>query len=175
MEYVLIWAVLSALVGAAIGNSKGRAAAGAAWGLFLGPLGWLVMAMVPDVRVKCPDCGGEVVPGARKCKNCGSMLRPAIVHTPTPRSHIVEHTKEYAALAEWMRQHGFNPRDTAATTMEQKADSHYLTNDYQWYEGSYNGSPIFFVLIKIDHRNQIEVIPCQSGEIRLRTDPASNG
>ena len=79
MEYILSWVAVGALVGAAIGQSNGRAAAGAAWGVFLGPVGRLVMAIVPDVRAKCPDCGGEVVPGARKCKNCGSMLLPPIV------------------------------------------------------------------------------------------------
>jgi hypothetical protein len=80
MEYLtddmtlLIWCVLGALVGAAIGNSKGRAAAGAAWGIFLGPIGWLIIAIAPDTRLKCPECGGVIVKGARKCKNCGSDL-----------------------------------------------------------------------------------------------------
>jgi hypothetical protein len=74
MEYVLVWVALGALVGAAIGKSKGRALAGAAWGIFLGPIGWIVMAIVPDVRIKCPFCGGEIVAGAIKCKNCGSDL-----------------------------------------------------------------------------------------------------
>ncbi len=81
---------------------------------------------------------------------------------PTPGSHIVEHTKEFAALTEWMGQHGFKPSATALA-MEQKADPDYLAKDYQWYEGSYNGSPTFFVLIKIDHRNKIEVVTGRSG------------
>jgi hypothetical protein len=81
---------------------------------------------------------------------------------PTPGSHIVQHTKEFAALTEWMGQHGFKPRATAAW-MEQKHDPDYLAKDYQFYEGSYNGSPIFFVLIKIDHRNQIDVGTGRSG------------
>ena len=81
---------------------------------------------------------------------------------PTPGSHIVEHTKEFAALTDWMGQRGFKPRDTAAA-MEQKADPDYLAKDYQWYDGSYDGSPIFFVLIKIDHRGEIEVVEGRSG------------
>lgn len=74
MEYLpLIW-VLCSFIGAAIGQSKGRALAGAAWGLFAGPLGCLIIAIAPDTRLKCPECGGEIVKGARKCKNCGSAL-----------------------------------------------------------------------------------------------------
>jgi hypothetical protein len=81
---------------------------------------------------------------------------------PTPGSHVVEHIKEFAALTGWMHQHGSEPRATAAA-MEQKADPDYLSKDYQWYEGSFDGSPTFFVLIKIDHTNQIEVITSRSG------------
>jgi hypothetical protein len=68
---------LGALVGAAIGNSKGQAAAGAAWGFFLGPIGWLIIAFSPDTRLKCPECGGVIVKGARRCKNCGVILPPS--------------------------------------------------------------------------------------------------
>jgi hypothetical protein len=81
MEYLmsdaipfLLFCALGALVGAAIGSSKGRAFAGAAWGIFLGPIGWLIIALAPDTRLKCPECGGAIVKGARKCKNCGSDL-----------------------------------------------------------------------------------------------------
>ena len=75
--WFILWMTLGPLVGAAIGHSKGRALAGAAWGVFAGPLGWIIMLIAPDVRIKCPDCGGEVVKDARKCKNCGSFLNPA--------------------------------------------------------------------------------------------------
>lgn len=79
--------ILCSLIGAAIGQSKGRALAGAAWGLFAGPIGCLVIAIAPDVRVKCPECGGEVTREARRCKNCGSILLTA---NPEQKSKTIE-------------------------------------------------------------------------------------
>jgi hypothetical protein len=82
--------------------------------------------------------------------------------TPTLGSHIVDHKNEFAAFTEWMTSQGFKPRDTAAALV-QKADPEYLARDYQWYEGSYNGSPPFSVLIEIDHRNQLLVSTFRPG------------
>ena len=65
---------LSAVVGGMIGQAKGQAGAGVALGLLLGPIGWLVVFLQSDPRPRCPLCGGVIVPGARKCKNCGSDL-----------------------------------------------------------------------------------------------------
>ena len=73
MEFLFIWAIM-ALVGYLIGKSKSRPTAGFIWGLLLGPIGWLIIAIGPDMGPKCPECKGDVVPGARKCKNCGSDL-----------------------------------------------------------------------------------------------------
>jgi hypothetical protein len=73
MIYLLCW-LISPVVGAIIGNALGRPGAGAIWGLLLGPLGWLLMVAVPHMRPKCPECGGVVVSGVRRCKNCGSEL-----------------------------------------------------------------------------------------------------
>jgi hypothetical protein len=81
---------------------------------------------------------------------------------PTPGSHIANQKKEFAALTEWMTSQGFKPRDTAAALV-QKGDPEYLARDYQWYEGSYNGSPAFSVLIEIDHRDQLLVSTFRPG------------
>jgi hypothetical protein len=75
--FVEVWVVawlIAAVVGTSIGNAKGRPAANAIWGLLLGPIGWLVILIAPDVRPKCPDCGGSIVANARKCKNYGTLL-----------------------------------------------------------------------------------------------------
>ena len=72
---LIIWLVVGALVGALIGQAKGRPGAGTAFGLLLGPIGWLITALGPNLKPKCPFCGGEIVEGAIKCKNCGSDLR----------------------------------------------------------------------------------------------------
>jgi hypothetical protein len=66
--------IIGAVVGALIGQLKGRAGAGMFFGLLLGPIGWLIVAVGPNLMPKCPECGGVIVEGARKCKNCGSVL-----------------------------------------------------------------------------------------------------
>jgi hypothetical protein len=75
--WLLFWAIVGAAVGQAIGRSKGRPEAGLWWGLLLGVIGWIVVAIGPDLRPKCPECGGTVVAGARRCKNCGSDIERA--------------------------------------------------------------------------------------------------
>ena len=72
--YLSVGIVLDALLGLAIGNSKGRALAGFFFGMFLGPLGWLIIAIGPNNLPKCPECGGLIAPNANKCKNCGCSL-----------------------------------------------------------------------------------------------------
>jgi hypothetical protein len=78
MEYTItdfvIWAFFAALIGVLIGQSKGRAVDGLVLGVLLGPLGWLLIAVGPNKKPKCPDCGGVVVSGAKKCKNCGALI-----------------------------------------------------------------------------------------------------
>jgi predicted RNA-binding Zn-ribbon protein involved in translation (DUF1610 family) len=76
MEFFVFW-VLCIVVGALIGKRKGRADSGAIWSALLGPIGWLIVALQEDLGQKCPECGGTVVPGARKCKNCGSVITRA--------------------------------------------------------------------------------------------------
>jgi DNA-directed RNA polymerase subunit M/transcription elongation factor TFIIS len=76
MEFFVVW-VVCILVGALIGKSKGRADSGAIWSAVLGPIGWLIVALQEDLGQKCPECGGTVVPGARKCKHCGSVITRA--------------------------------------------------------------------------------------------------
>lgn len=72
--WILLWVLIGGLVGSAIGKAKGRPEAGAAWGVLLGVIGWLVIAAGPDMRPKCPECHGSVVAGAKRCMNCGVEL-----------------------------------------------------------------------------------------------------
>lgn len=75
--------VLFATVGYAIGDARGRWALGFWLGLLLGPIGWILTALLagpaqPENNdgplVKCPECLGEVPALARKCRHCGSVL-----------------------------------------------------------------------------------------------------
>lgn len=72
------WVILGALVGAAIGQKKNRVGAGFFFGLILGPIGWLIIAVGPDLAPKgqaCPHCGGAMVAGKTVCQHCGREVR----------------------------------------------------------------------------------------------------
>jgi len=71
----LFWVAVNLLVGALIGKSKGRLSAGILWSLLLGPIGWLIVAVGPNTKPKCPYCKDTIIPGAVKCRNCGSELK----------------------------------------------------------------------------------------------------
>jgi hypothetical protein len=73
MIYVICW-LMSAVVGVLIGSAKGRPAAGAFWGFVLGPIGWALVALLPDDRPKCPECLCALVIGAKKCGHCGTSV-----------------------------------------------------------------------------------------------------
>jgi hypothetical protein len=82
-------AVISAAIGAAIGEAKGRPGLGAVLSLLVGPIGWLVVAMLPSAQEAgplCPHCGGVTVSGAAVCKNCGRDLPPPlpVIAQPAP-------------------------------------------------------------------------------------------
>jgi hypothetical protein len=59
-------------VGVALGWSKGRRGDGAVLGLILGPVGWYMVSVAPDLR--CPECRRVAEEGARRCQHCGCQL-----------------------------------------------------------------------------------------------------
>ncbi len=99
MEIVVLWLLFSLVVGVAAG-SRGRSGVGwFALSLIITPLFGLILVLVlPNKRAKapeaavaaavaadavseathrrCPDCAEWVLRAARKCKHCGSALRP---------------------------------------------------------------------------------------------------
>lgn len=74
--------LILAYIGALIGSMKGHTTIGFFLGLLLGPIGLIIIAMHQDDRFKCPACGGSIVPGKPRCKNCGAQLA---ARTPVPR------------------------------------------------------------------------------------------
>jgi len=73
---VLAYCVPGALVGYFLGQLRGKPLRGAIAGSILGPLGWLIIVISPNIRPTCPYCKGYIVEGAQKCKNCGSNISP---------------------------------------------------------------------------------------------------
>lgn len=77
---VLLYFVLFGAIGMLIGGRKGRPIAGLLWAMVLGPIGWLLMALLPAASANtvkagsCPHCGGVVAIDQAKCNHCGNAL-----------------------------------------------------------------------------------------------------
>ena len=65
------------VVGALIANAKGNSPLGGAlFGLLLGPIGWLIVALVGPSK-RCPNCREGIKKGATICPHCRSNLAPS--------------------------------------------------------------------------------------------------
>jgi hypothetical protein len=63
---IALGAVISGIVGAMIGSSKGKSSAGFLLGLFLGPIGWIIAAVMtpsPEVEAAHRAAVGAAMPG----------------------------------------------------------------------------------------------------------------
>ncbi|MEO7200180.1 MAG: hypothetical protein ABIY56_08200 [Dokdonella sp.] len=78
--------LVCALVGAGIGWVKGRTMAGLLWGVVLGPLGWLIIALSRSNLVECPQCSRTNRSDARVCRHCGVDFRK--LEQKTARSEL---------------------------------------------------------------------------------------
>lgn len=81
METVLLWWIVFAIIGGAIGAAKGRAGAGILLGIFFGPLGILIVPALKSQKElskkdtkKCPYCAERVAKAAKLCKHCGQSV-----------------------------------------------------------------------------------------------------
>lgn len=79
VRFALAVAVLGG-IGYACGSTKGRGPLGFLLGVLLGPIGWIIVLLLPhqdadQATYQCPECMGRVPIIARKCMHCGSDLR----------------------------------------------------------------------------------------------------
>jgi len=86
-EGVVLWLLLCAVMGGALGAVKGSAqaiAGGVLAGLLLGPIGVLVMVIFALISPSkqsieqrntraCPHCAERIAKAAKKCKHCGGI------------------------------------------------------------------------------------------------------
>lgn len=103
MEYFILWVVIGAIGGAIIGHFKGRIGEGAAFGAFLGFIGWLLLLLSPDSRKKCPACKGPIPEDATKCMHCGTDLlntKPTAKQFVNPDDLEVEARSKYVWVCE---------------------------------------------------------------------------
>ena len=82
--FCLIW-IASAVIGAQLGKPKGKLMLGAVLGLFLGPIGCLVIVLW---RKRCPQCASLVKWQANVCKHCHA---PQTSRAEGPPSLAPEH------------------------------------------------------------------------------------
>ena len=82
---LVVGCLIRGAIGAAIGSNKGRGGEGFALGLFLGPIGWIIAALL-DYPRKCPACQCGVPEGAAVCKGCGRPLLTKQALFPEPSS-----------------------------------------------------------------------------------------
>ncbi len=88
MESIFLWWIFCAIIGGAIGSTKGRTGAGVIWGGMLGPIGILVILCMGSVdnSPKCGHCGARIPVGQNTCGVCQRHIRfperPPFVATP---------------------------------------------------------------------------------------------
>jgi hypothetical protein len=84
---IVLYFFVFGLIGVAIGQRKGRGFAGFIFGILLGPIGWVVVLLGPDLKSeqestrlrKCPYCAELVQPDAKLCKHCGKNIEEVVV------------------------------------------------------------------------------------------------
>lgn len=73
---LIVGVFVNAGVGLILGASKDRTLNGLLWGLLFGPLGWIIILLLPEHHArKCPHCLAGIPKKAAKCRHCGSDLR----------------------------------------------------------------------------------------------------
>jgi hypothetical protein len=92
MEYVVVWFVCG-IISSVIGSNKGLGCGGFIAGLLLGPLGIILVLVLPGTRIKCQYCQKLIDKKAVKCPYCQSALNINII-IEEPLEDVVEEKVE---------------------------------------------------------------------------------
>jgi hypothetical protein len=68
--FFIFWLGINALIGFLIGNSKNAVGQCVFLSILLGPIGWLICALLPGDFRKCPFCAENMKPEAKVCPHC---------------------------------------------------------------------------------------------------------
>lgn len=102
LSEILVGATVCGTIGSGFGAMfRNRPVVGFLLGFFVGPLGWLCLVAVEDQRPKCPDCGGVIVKGAKRCKNCGVIFRQPRMSRPSPYEQA-ENDDDADEVMDWL-------------------------------------------------------------------------
>jgi hypothetical protein len=100
---LLMIAIICGMIGASIGQSRKCGVTGFSAGLFLGPLGWLLV-LFNDQRRQCSECKGRIPDGASRCQHRGVVVEtPKPLPTPPPPENILETYKAWKEKKTWQR------------------------------------------------------------------------
>lgn len=78
----LAYFIVFGAIGVLIGRRRGRPVAGLFWAMLLGPIGWLLMFLLPSASASatagkstpCPHCGGALPLLQPQCNHCGNKV-----------------------------------------------------------------------------------------------------
>jgi hypothetical protein len=73
LAFLMLWVVISGAIGSAVGGRRDNSTIGLFLGIFLGPIGWIIAAIL-DYPEKCAVCGGGIPKNVAICKHCGSIV-----------------------------------------------------------------------------------------------------
>lgn len=92
--FIFIW-LLFGVIGAIIGNPKGRGGDGFLLGILFGPIGILIILVIKGNRKTCPFCKELINKEAVRCSRCqkelvSTMDNPNQIPTIPPKKNILK-------------------------------------------------------------------------------------
>src|ERR1035438_6839065 len=88
---LIAWVIIGSVVGSLIGICKNRTSEGVWLGMLLGPLGWIIVTVMPKgAAAKCPHCHGGGDGTAAVCKHCGRDMKPLPTELPKSLKSLPE-------------------------------------------------------------------------------------
>jgi len=149
---LLLWCGVGGVIGYAIGNSKGQGVLGFWLGLFLGVIGWILVAFSPPsdevlaeraaattvlhaqveqveaqrILRPCAFCAEMIQPSAIVCRYCGRDVEP--INEPPPLIAAASREERMADLASRF------PYFLAEAQSALAERPHQPTNDIEWLE-----------------------------------------